>query len=174
MQGLSRCGLPRSPVLPKGAIKPRRAVLDMAPYAPPTGARLGQTRLDFNENTVGASPKVIEFLKQQISGERLAVYPDYSQVKQSLSAFFGVAPEQMLLTNGTDEAIQVLINTYVEAGEEVLIPKPSYAMYRFYSELAGEKVREVCYEPPACDFPLNELLHAITPEDESGADLESQ
>ena len=164
MRGLSRCALSRLPSLPKGAIKPRKAVLDMAPYSPPTGARLGKARLDFNENTIGASPKVIEFLKEQLSGERLAVYPDYEQVKQSLSSFFGVASDQMLLTNGTDEAIQVLINTYIDAGDEVLIPKPSYAMYRFYSELAGAKVKEVCYEPPACDFPLTELLHAITPE----------
>ena len=43
----------------------------------------------------------------------------------------------MLFTNGTDEAIQVLINTYVDDDEEVMMLRPSYAMYRFYAEVAG-------------------------------------
>ena len=49
--------------LPKGAIRPRAAVIKMAPYSPPTGGRAGKLRLDFNENTVGCSPRVIEFSK---------------------------------------------------------------------------------------------------------------
>ena len=59
--------------LPKGAIRPRPAVLGMAPYSPPTGGRAGKLRLDFNENTVGCSPKVIEFLKANLSASDLAV-----------------------------------------------------------------------------------------------------
>lgn len=145
-------------------IKPRKAVLDMAAYHPPTGGRLGKARFDFNENTVGASPKVVEFLRNHLSAEGLAVYPDYARVREALALFFGVDASEMLLTNGTDEAIQVLINTYVESGDEVLIAKPSYAMYRFYSELAGAKVKDVSYLPPECDFPLEEYLEGITPE----------
>ena len=156
MRGPWRCGLP-------DPVKPRKAVLDMAPYHPPTGGRLGKARFDFNENTVGASPKVIAFLREQLSAEALAVYPDYARVRETLSQFFGVDSAEMLLTNGTDEAIQVLVNTYVDAGTEVLIAKPSYAMYRFYSELAGAKVREVSYLPPECDFPLEQYLEAIQP-----------
>src|SRR5947209_4156375 len=97
--------------LPKGAPRPRSAVLGMAPYSPPTGDRAGKLRLDFNENTVGCSPRIIEFLKQQLNSEQLAIYPDYADVRAALEAFFHVEPGQMLLTNGTDEAIQVLINT---------------------------------------------------------------
>lgn len=146
-----------------GKPKPRKSVIDMAPYHPPSGGRAGRMRLDFNENTVGASPKVIEFLKQALTAERLSIYPEYAQVKQSLASFFDVKAGELLLTNGTDEAIQVLINTYVDAGHEVLIAKPSYAMYRFYSELAGAAVKEIEYQPPACDFPLLECLEAIGP-----------
>src|SRR6266478_816989 len=94
---------------PKGAPRPRRAVLDMAPYSPPTGDRLGKLRLDFNENTVGCSPRIIEFLRQRLSAGYLSVYPDYSTVRPALAAFFRVPPGQLLLTNGTDEAIQVLV-----------------------------------------------------------------
>ena len=97
----------RQPI-PKGAPHPRRSVLDMAPYSPPTGDRLGKLRLDFNENTVGCSPKIIEFLKEQLSAEKLSVYPDYATLRPALASFFHVEPEQLLPTNGTDEAIQVL------------------------------------------------------------------
>ena len=48
--------------IPKGGVRPRNAVLAMAPYSPPTGNRAEKLRLDFNENTVGCSPRVIEAL----------------------------------------------------------------------------------------------------------------
>ena len=92
------------------AIKPRDAVIRMAPYSPPTGGRLGKLRMDFNENTVGCSPRIAQFLRDQISEAALSVYPDYTGVREALAPHFGVAPDEILLTNGTDEAIQVLIN----------------------------------------------------------------
>src|SRR5215510_401245 len=145
-------------------LKPREAVLNMAPYSPPTGGRAGKLRLDFNENTVGCSPKVIESLKAGLSAADLAVYPEYTSAKQSIAQYFRVPPDQFVFTNGTDEAIQVFINTYIDDGQEVLVLKPAYAMYRFYAEVAGAKVVEVAYPQPEMEFPLQAVLDAITPE----------
>jgi histidinol-phosphate aminotransferase len=150
--------------LPKGAIKPRPSVVAMAPYSPPTGGRAGKLRLDFNENTVGCSPHVIAALKDGLEPAALAVYPEYTQAKQAVADYFRVRPEQLLFTNGTDEAIQVFINTYVDDGQEVVLLRPSYAMYRFYSEVAGAKLREIDYPQPGMEFPLQAVLDAITPE----------
>ena len=150
--------------LPKGAIKPRPAVQQMAPYSPPTGGRAGKLRLDFNENTVGCSPHVIDAIRTRITADALSVYPEYSDAKQAIAAYFHVKPEQFVFTNGTDEAIQVFINTYVDDGQEVLVLKPAYAMYRFYAEVAGAKIKEVAYPQPDMEFPLQEVLDAITPE----------
>ena len=144
-----------------GIPQPRKAVLEMAPYVPPTGGRLGKLRLDFNENTVGCSPRVIEFLRRELDAERLSVYPDYGAAKERLARHFGVSEDELLLTNGTDEAIQVFLNTYVDDGDPVLLLRPSYAMYRFYAELAGASIREVEYVPPKLAFPLEGLLEAI-------------
>jgi histidinol-phosphate aminotransferase len=144
-------------------LRPRKAVQAMAPYAPPTGNRIEKLRLDFNENTVGCSPRVVKFLKDSLTPERLSVYPSYDAVKQTLATHFHVGPAQFILTNGTDEAIQVFINTYVDDQDEVLLLRPSYAMYRFYSELAGAKVIEINYPAPHFEFPLQQLLAAITP-----------
>jgi histidinol-phosphate aminotransferase len=135
----------------------------MAPYSPPTAGRADKLRLDFNENTVGASPRVIEYLRERLNAADLAVYPEYGEVKRELGAFFEVEPDDFALTNGTDEAIQVLINTYVDDGDEVLLLQPSYAMYRFYAELAGAAIRAIPYRADRLAFPLDELLDAIRP-----------
>jgi histidinol-phosphate aminotransferase len=135
----------------------------MAPYSPPTAARAGKLRLDFNENTVGCSPQVIEFLKQRLDAGGLAVYPEYGEAKSAVADFFHVAPDRFVFTNGTDEAIQIFINTYVDDGQEVLLLRPAYAMYRFYAQVAGATVREIDYDGDAMDFPLARVLDAVTP-----------
>jgi histidinol-phosphate aminotransferase len=144
--------------------KARDAVIRMAPYHPPTGGREGKLRLDFNENTVGASPSVLFYLRETLTEGSLAVYPEYEETKEALSHFFMVPEEEFLLTNGTDEAIQVLVNTYVDPGSDVIIPRPSYAMYRFYCEVAGAAIRDLDYRPDTLEFPLEELLDAIRPD----------
>ena len=150
--------------LPKGALRPRQAVVKMAPYNPPTAGRGDMLRLDFNENTLGCSPRVIEGLREKVGACLLAVYPEYGEAKAEVAEYFRVRPQELLFTNGTDEAIQVFINTYVDDGDEVVILKPAYAMYRFYAEVAGASIREVPYEAPAYEFPLDTLLKAITPQ----------
>ena len=57
----------------------------------------------------------------------------------------------------------MLINTYVDDGDDVLLLRPSYAMYRFYAEVAGATIREIPYRSEKLAFPLEELLAAITP-----------
>ena len=149
--------------LPPGVLQPREAVLKMAPYSPPTAGRAGKLRLDFNENTVGASPRVLQYLRENLTESGLSIYPEYGEIKRELAQFFGVERDDFVLTNGTDEAIQVLINTYVDDGEEVLLLRPSYAMYRFYAEVAGANIREISYRAQKLEFPLEELLDAIRP-----------
>ncbi len=145
-------------------IEPRPAVLSMAPYSPPTGNRIEKLRLDFNENTVGCSSRVTEALRNALTPERLAVYPAYDGVKESLAAYFHTEPARFILTNGTDEAIQVFLNTYIDDGDEVLLLRPSYAMYRFYAEVAAATIVEIEYPAPHFEVPIAALLAAITPQ----------
>ncbi len=145
-------------------LSPRRAVIAMAPYSPPSSGRKGKLRLDFNENTVGSSPKVVEAIQRALSADGLTVYPEYFDTKPALAKFFGVTEDEFILANGTDEAIQVLVNTYVDDGQEVLTMHPSYAMYKFYAEVAGAKVRELSYRESDLSFPLETFLDAIRPE----------
>lgn len=143
--------------------QPRPAVLKMAAYHPPTAGRADKLRLDFNENTVGCSPRVIEALTRQVTAADLSIYPEYGPAKETIARYFGVQPGHFVFTNGTDEAIQVFVNTYVDDEQEVLVLTPAYAMYRFYAEVAGANVIAVPYPQPDMEFPLEALLDAITP-----------
>src|ERR1700761_9855977 len=106
------------------ALTPREAVLRMAAYRPPTGGRRSKLRLDLNENPVGAPPHVIDFIKRYLTAADLSIYPEYDHALEDLSLHFGAHPDELMLTNGTDEAIQLLMNTYVNSGDQVIILRP--------------------------------------------------
>src|SRR5258706_4771030 len=140
-------------------LSPREAVRTLPSYHPPLGGRQG-LRLDFNENTVGSSPRVLERLRA-LDPEQLARYPEREPVEKAVAEFLGVAPAETLLTNGVDESIHLLCETYLEPGDEALIVVPTYSMYRIYAAATGARVVEV---PAGKDFrfPIEELLSRIT------------
>jgi histidinol-phosphate aminotransferase len=123
----------------KAAIPVRRAVERMRAYNPPLEGRTNKLRLDFNENPIGCSPAVRRALAK-LSSASIASYPEQETVRRRAARHFGVRPEELLLTNGTDEALSLVVNTFVEARDTVLLVEPTYAMYRFYSELAGARI----------------------------------
>jgi histidinol-phosphate aminotransferase len=139
-------------------LKPRAAVLNVKAYHPPLGDRTG-LRLDFNENTVGCSLRVLQRLKT-ISAEDLARYPERTPIEALVAEHLNVRPEELLLTNGTDEAIHLLCETYLDAGTEALIVVPTYSMYEIYAAATGAKVIAI---PAGEDFffPVDELLSKI-------------
>jgi len=140
-------------------LSPRDAVRNIPAYHPPLAGRDG-LRLDFNENTVGCSPRVLERLRS-LTPEDLARYPEREPVETRLADFLGVRPPELLLTNGVDEAIHLLCETYLEAGVEALIVVPTYSMYRIYMSAAGARVVTI---PAGKDFvfPVDDLLSQIT------------
>jgi histidinol-phosphate aminotransferase len=132
----------------------------MMEYHPPLGCR-DALRLDFNENTVACSPKVREVLGR-ISAGSLTRYPEREPVEAIVAAHLGLAPAQVALTNGVDEAIHVLFEAFLEDGDELLLPVPTYTMYEIYASATDARVVAV----QAADdllFPYERLLAAITP-----------
>ena len=139
---------------------PRAAVQRMQAYHPPLGGRQG-LRLDFNENTVACSPRVLEALAR-IAAADLAKYPERGQVEAKVAQHLSLEPATVLLTNGVDEAIHVLCQTYLDREDEFLFPTPTYSMYEVYGSCTDATVKTV---PSGEDFafPLERLLAAITP-----------
>lgn len=137
----------------------RRAVQQMHEYHPPLSRRTG-LRLDFNENTEGCSPRVLARIRE-ITADDLARYPEREPAEKIAADHFGLSPEQVLLTNGVDEAIHLLCEAYLEPQDEVVVVTPTFGMYEIYAEATGARVIRV-----QCDrdfvFPLTKILRATT------------
>ena len=145
------------------APKPREAVRRMAPYNPPLEGRGEKLRLDFNENVSGCSPRVLKVLRESPSRGFLATYPEYSEARAKLGAHLGVEADQVIVGAGTDEVISAVLHAYVDAGDEVIIPSPSFSMFKFYAQLVGGVPRLVPYRGPDLLFPDEEIVRAVSP-----------
>jgi histidinol-phosphate aminotransferase len=143
----------------KSAIPVRRAVEQMRAYNPPLEGRTDKLRLDFNENPIGCSPAVRRALAK-LSAASISAYPEQETVRRKAAKHFGVEPSELLLTNGTDEALSLVVNTFVGPQDTVLLVEPTYAMYRFYSELAGARIVAPRYDASMC-FPWNNVLATL-------------
>jgi histidinol-phosphate aminotransferase len=141
-------------------LEARAPVKNLHAYRPPLAGRAG-LRLDFNESTVGCSPRVLAGLRS-LDSELLARYPEREPVEKQVATFFRLDPSQVLLTNGVDEAIHLLCSTYLDPGDEALIVVPTFAMYAIFAHAEGASVVEV----RAGDnfiFPAQELLAQVGP-----------
>ena len=159
--GRARARRRGAPVKPsaKTPVPVRRAVGRMRPYNPPLEGRTEKLRLDFNENPTGCSPAVRRALAK-LTAASISAYPEQETVRRKAARHFGVRPDELLLTNGTDEALSLVVNTFVESGDTVLLAEPTYAMYRFYAELAGARILAPRYDS-AMKFPWKEILAAL-------------
>ena len=127
---------------------PRRAVREMAPYNPPLA---------------GCSPKVLEALRETASGGFVATYPEYGEALRRLGVHLGVDPDQVTVGAGTDEVISAVLHAYVDPGDEVIIPSPSFSMFKFYAQLVGGVPKLAPYRGPELSFPATEIVDSIGP-----------
>lgn len=141
-------------------VQPRRAVLSMPEYHPPLAARTS-LRLDFNENTFAPSPRVIERLLQTTS-EGLTKYPEREPVERIVASHLGLAADQVLLTNGVDEAIHLMCAAFLEADDEALIATPTFFMYDVNIQMMTPHLVRV-QSDASLAFPFERFMAAITP-----------
>lgn len=136
----------------------RKRVQSMPEYHPPLASRKA-LRLDFNENTLAPSPRVFAKL-QQMTAEGLTVYPERQPVEEIVAAKYGLKPEEVLLTNGVDEAIHLLALTFLDEGDEAVVWTPGFFMYDVNIALMTDGIRRVQADDTFA-FPKERVLAAI-------------
>lgn len=141
-------------------LKPRKAVARMPEYHAPSGTRLG-LNLDLNENTGGCSPRILRKLAS-LQTTDISRYPDRETGERLVARFLRLAPEQVLLTNGVDEALQLFALTYLSEGDEAIIVDPTFNMYPLDVAMTGATLIAVESDPDFT-FPIEKVLRAITP-----------
>jgi len=141
-------------------LRPRKSYERLNKYRPPLEGRGGKLRLDFNENTVGCAPGVLRALRRMLNRDRLSTYPEYETARKKIGRYYGVKPEQMVLTNGTDDAMKVICETFVEPGDVLLVPAPTFPIYQFVHEAAGGRTERVYFDENF-RLPLKPMLKAL-------------
>src|ERR1700732_3000107 len=119
-------------------LKPRESIAQLSPYHSSIVSRAGLS-LDLNESMAGCSPRVLARLRS-LSAADLSLYPQREAGERLVANFLGIAPEQVLLTNGMDEALSLLFTTYLGPGDELLLADPTFVMYPVLGEALGAQV----------------------------------
>lgn len=121
----------------------------------------GSIKLASNENPLGPSPKAMTAIKKAVEG--LNRYPDGSgfYLSQALAKKYGVEISQVVLGNGSNELIELLVRTFVQPGDEVVSADPSFVVYKMITQAAsGVNVVVPCKD---MRHDLDAMAERITP-----------
>ena len=139
--------------------KCRQEILSIKPYVPgkpieEVERELGITgviKLASNENPLGPSPEAVRAIQE--GANRIHMYPDGScyLLKRELAEVLDLASENIIIGNGSDENIKLLAEAFLNPGEEVIVPTPSFSEYEFAAKVMGG----TCVYSPLSDFRLD-------------------
>lgn len=120
----------------------------LTPYVPgkpvsETERELGRSdfvKLASNENPLGPSPRAVDAMRENLSNAH--DYPDGGAylLKKEIAEFHGVGLEQVVVGNGTNEVLELVIRTCVRPGEKVLYADPSFIVYKLATLAAGREL----------------------------------
>ena len=141
-------------------------VAKMSEYIPNTSCP--RVKLDANESPYpmpeDAKKAISEAMEREISGLNRYPDPDMKELYAAYGEYLGVSPELLVAGDGSDELINLIINTFLCDGGKILLCLPDFSMYRFYSEFAG--VETVVYnKKDGMDIDFNELAETVKRED---------
>lgn len=117
-------------------------------------------RLDMNENPGGLPRAFVEAVKEQITPEFLATYPEKDRLTELLAAHNGLSAGNITITSGSDEAMRLLFQCFGEPGKQLLTVTPTFEMYDVYANMFGMEHVTAEYQ---ADFtlPLEKVLSQI-------------
>jgi len=118
-------------------------------------------RLNNNENFMGPSKKVKEFM-QNVNSGLIPVYPngDSYNLRYTLAEKFGKLPEQFLVGNGSNEVITCVLKAFCEQGDNIITTNQTYAVYEWVAEFSGIEARLVSLDENMA-FDPQRILDAI-------------
>jgi len=121
-------------------------------------------RLDTNTSPFPPLPE-LKLLSKVAQKLEVNQYPDttYLGIREGLAAYCGVDVDRFVVTNGADEGLDIISKTLLDNGDEVVVPVPTYSMFRVVSEVMGARMRYVNRRPDDFSIGADEVLGAVTP-----------
>src|SRR5215471_2043352 len=137
----------------------RRCVQTMQGYVPGKQPSAGTyIKLNTNENPYPPSPRVLAALREAVAPE-LRLYPDpvATHLRETAAALYGCAVDEVIAGNGSDDILTMIFRTFLDAGDVIATPAPSYTLYNALSALQDATCKEI---PMGPDYTLPEDLDA--------------
>jgi len=108
----------------------------------------GWVKLNTNENPYPPSPRVVAAI-EQAAHDRLNLYPDplATKFRQAAAPLFGVEPDWILPANGSDENLTLILRSFIDPGELVAYPYPSYILYETLADIQGGRHQRLLLKP---------------------------
>jgi histidinol-phosphate aminotransferase len=130
-------------------------------YKPPWSHidRSAYLRFDLNENTLPLPELVKTALKDWVASDAIPLYPDYAAFMPTLADYVGVSPEQLLVTNGSDQAIEIVLRSFLGKGDTLLMAQPGFPMFTQIAGVIGAKVQGIPYKN--FRFPQEDFFAAV-------------
>ena len=164
---MDRSAAPQPSVSRQPSLSPpaRPEVESLRAYSAPLEGRRGLLRLDFNENTVGPSPKVVEAIRA-IPADHYAIYPEYDGLREAVAASLSggggtLRPDQIGLFNGVDAAIHAVFQAYGAPGDRLLTTSPTFGYYTPCAQMQGMAIEAIPYRLPDFAFPFEAIEAAL-------------
>lgn len=130
----------------------RKCVESMQAYVPGEQPAAGAKviKLNTNENPYPPSPEVVAAVQRELAatGASLRLYSDpwAKALREEAARCYGVAIEQVLHGNGSDELLALLVRSLVEPGEIIAYPYPTYVLYETLAQSQGARIETVDFE----------------------------
>ena len=128
-----------------------------------------KVKLNANENPYGLPEEIVEEILRKAKNLEYSRYPNANSVKlsETVSSFWGLTRDNIVIGNGSDELIDYLIKAFSEKGRRVITTAPSFAMYKIYSIVNGSNFVQIPLSQS--NFSLNEdkILEEAKKEDSS-------
>jgi histidinol-phosphate aminotransferase len=137
----------------------RPIVEQMHGYVPGEQPRGGAyVKLNTNENPYPPAPGVLQAVAAAATAD-LRLYPDPSAtaLREAAAAVYGLTPEQVLVGNGSDDLLTMLVRAAVGPDDVVVYPEPTYSLYDTLVTIQEGRALTVPFPP---DFSLPPALHA--------------
>lgn len=135
----------------------------MRAYQPPLEGRSASRHLllDFNERTIPVGDAICQALCEYINSGALQKYPAYGDIVERLADYLNTKPESVMVTNGSDQGIDLVARAVAQPGWQAIIPAPSFAIYKQCAEVENAEIVEPEYDLNI-GFPLQDVIAAIT------------
>ena len=123
-------------------------------------------KLDWNESTIPPSPKVYQAIVRFLSyANHLNWYPELgsTSLAEALTEYVNLDAENILVTNGSDDALELVCKAYLGPDDRVLVPVPTYTHFFVYVQARGSQMVQF-HSSELFDSDIERLDAAITPD----------